>query len=326
MRNNGFCAVLAGAALASIMHAGAAHALNVKSWVSSVGSDALACASPLDACATFAGALAKTAAGGEIGVVTPGDYGAVTIDKSVSITNDGSGEAGILAGVFGGRGVTIDAGQGDIVGLRGLVIDGQVAGNIGIFVLQVSAAHIQNCVIRNFEQAIGGFGIAFTPPHTSQLFVSDTIIFNNGSSQGTGGIFIRPKEGIADVVLDRVHVENNVDGLLIDGTFSVGTGSHVVVRESVFSGNAANGIHAFTVPGGASAFAYVERSSSVDNAQSGILAEGPGATVLLNDSTVARNSLGITTANSGQLISYRNNRINNNVGPDGTPTGFYRLN
>jgi len=38
---------------------------------------------------------------------------------------------------------------------------------------------------------------------------------------------------------------------------------------------------------------------------------------------VTRNTVGITTLNGGQLISYGNNRVNNNVGPDGTPTGRY---
>jgi len=61
----------------------------------------------------------------------------------------------------------------------------------------------------------------------------------------------------------------------------------------------------------------------VNNAGTGIRADGPGATMLLNNTFVTRNAAGIATANSGQLISYGNNKVNNNIGPDGAPTGSY---
>src|SRR5262249_55553914 len=107
------------------------------------------------------------------------------------------------------------------------------------------------------------------------------------------------------------------------GIVTSGPGSHVVVRDSVISGNAANGIHALPTPGQSPAFAVVEHSSVVNNAQSGIRADGPGATVLLNDNTITRNGAGISAINSGQLISYRNNKNNNNIRPEGAPTGFF---
>ena len=52
-------------------------------------------------------------------------------------------------------------------------------------------------------------------------------------------------------------------------------------------------------------------------------ANGPHATMLLHDNTVARNGVGISAVNSGQLISYGTNDVNNNLGPDGVPTGSY---
>ena len=322
-------ALAASSALLALLYVAPATAAGPKTWVSNAGTDSASCGAVTAPCRTLQQGHDNVAAGGEVGVLNPGDYAksnTLAISKSVSIINDGAGEASILAGVYGGLGVYVSAGQGDVISLRGLVIDGQTAGNDGIYVLQASAAHIQNCVVRNFEQVEGGIGIAFTPTGNGQLFVSDTIVFNNGSSSPTSaGILIRPL-GVAVVALDRVHVEDNTEGLAIDGTFAVGIGAHVVVRDSVFSGNTVNGIHAFTAPGMAAAFAYVERSSTVSNLQNGILAEGPGATVLLSNSAVTRNAVGIATANSGQLISYRNNRINNNIGPDGTATSFYTLN
>jgi len=47
------------------------------------------------------------------------------------------------------------------------------------------------------------------------------------------------------------------------------------------------------------------------------------ATILLNDNTITRNGTGISATNSGQLISYGNNKNNDNLGPEGAPTGLF---
>jgi len=295
-------------------------------WVSKAGADSPTCGAVTAPCKSFMQAHANVAAGGEIGVLTPGDYGSLTVSKSVDITNDGTGEAGIQAA--GGLAMFIAAGAGDIVGLRGLVIDGLGTGAAGIQIAQASAVHIQSCVIRNFETSNGPltFGLQLTPTGNSQLFVSDTLVYNNGSGAATGGINIVPSgSGSANAVLDRVHLENNVRGLWVDGSQSTGNGAHVVVRDSVVSGNAGDGILATSAPGQAPAFIVVERTAAVNNTGTGIRASGPRATMLLHENTVARNLVGISATASGQLISYGNNKVNNNFGPDGTPTGTYGL-
>src|SRR5262249_47592150 len=74
-------------------------------WVSGVGDDVNPC-SRTAPCKTFAAALSKVAAGGEIDALDAGDYGVVTISKSVTI--DGGGAlASILNTALGG--VTVDA-------------------------------------------------------------------------------------------------------------------------------------------------------------------------------------------------------------------------
>ena len=50
-------------------------------------------------------------------------YGRVTIDKTISITNDGAGEAGISVG-GAGDGIAVNAGPNDVVNLRGLTLTG----------------------------------------------------------------------------------------------------------------------------------------------------------------------------------------------------------
>ena len=61
-----------------------AHAQATRTWVSGVGDDANPC-SRTAPCKTFAGAISKTAAGGEIDCLDPGGFGAVTITKSMTI-------------------------------------------------------------------------------------------------------------------------------------------------------------------------------------------------------------------------------------------------
>src|SRR6476469_1756213 len=77
--------------------ASGAFAQATRTWVSGVGDDANPC-SRTAPCKTFAGAISKTAPGGEISVLDPGGFGAVTITKSITLTTDGgSGEGSILA-------------------------------------------------------------------------------------------------------------------------------------------------------------------------------------------------------------------------------------
>src|SRR5947208_4349132 len=79
-----------------------AYAQATRTWVSGVGDDVNPC-SRTAPCKTFAGAISKTAAGGEIDALDDAGYGAVTITKSLTI--DGGGHlASILAS--GSLGVT----------------------------------------------------------------------------------------------------------------------------------------------------------------------------------------------------------------------------
>src|SRR5262249_10555419 len=83
------------AALATL-YAAPALAAN-KVWVSNTGADGASCGDVTAPCATFQRAHTNVDAGGDIGVLTPGDYGPANITKAVNITNDDVGEAAILA-------------------------------------------------------------------------------------------------------------------------------------------------------------------------------------------------------------------------------------
>src|SRR3712207_3911989 len=76
-----------------------------RTWVSGVGDDANPC-SRTAPCKTFAGAISKTANGGEINITDPGGFGGVTITKSITIRGRG-GTAGAL--VSGTNAIVINA-------------------------------------------------------------------------------------------------------------------------------------------------------------------------------------------------------------------------
>ena len=133
-----------------------------RTWVSGKGADSGTCAREVP-CNTFAFALTQTAAGGEIDVLDPADYGPVTITKSISIVNDGPGIAAI--GISSGNAITINAGVNDSVHLRGLTIAGIGGGINGILFNTGGNLAVENCVVRGFERA----GISISSSHIEQL-------------------------------------------------------------------------------------------------------------------------------------------------------------
>ena len=106
--------------LLSLVAPGLAYAQATRTWVSGVGDDANPC-SRTAPCKTFAGAISKTTAGGEIDPLDPGGFGAVTITKSITI-DGGEQLASVL--VAGTNGIVINAGAADTVTLRNIRING----------------------------------------------------------------------------------------------------------------------------------------------------------------------------------------------------------
>src|SRR5215204_3802656 len=87
----------------------AAQAQATRTWVSGVGDDVNPC-SRTAPCKTYAGAISKTAAGGEISTLDPGGFGAVTTTKSISIVGTkGHGYGSILASCTNGFNVNVSA-------------------------------------------------------------------------------------------------------------------------------------------------------------------------------------------------------------------------
>lgn len=282
-----------------------------RTWVSGVGDDANPC-SRTAPCKTFAGAISKTAAGGEISVLDPGGFGAVTITKAISIIAEDSGEGGLLAA--GTNGVIVNAGPADVVTLRGLVIEGAGTGLNGIRFLAGKALNVEDCVIADFRasSAGNGHGISFRPSGASQLYVVDTVVENNGIGNTGGGVLIQPTgAGSATAVLKNVSMPRNVFGIKADSTGTSGS-IKVTLDDSTASGSTFSGVVATVPGGGAPVDIVVNRSVIAYNGSNGIRVDGTGAVVRVSDSTITGNAVGLSIGVGGSIVSFSNNRITAN--------------
>jgi len=159
-----------------------ARAQATRTWVSGVGDDANPC-SRTAPCKTFAGAISKTATFGEINVLDPGGFGALTITKSITIISDNI-EAGVL--VSGTNGIVVSVGSTDQVVLNGLDFEGLGTGLDGIKVVGGGKTFIRNCKIRHFS----GNGVNLVGTANARVIIENSqILFNAGglNVQGTGG-------------------------------------------------------------------------------------------------------------------------------------------
>lgn len=311
MRRFALLTTVSAAALLACLYAAPAEAQATRTWVSGVGDDANPC-SRTAPCKTFAGAISKTAAGGEINCLDPGGFGGVTITKSIAIICDNT-EAGVL--VSGTNAIIINAGVNDIVTLKGLDIEGLGTGLNGINFLAGRALHVHKVQIRGFR-GTNGNGLIFQPSGNSELYVADSYIHDNGSTGNTSGILVRPTgAGTANATINRVQLENNNNGIRFEAG---GTGVvNGVVRDTLSAGNSANGIMANTGVTPAVAV-MLDNVVSASNAGVGVNATGSGALVRIGRSTVTNNVTGVSSVSSGVMRTYQTNQINGNLS-DGTP-------
>jgi hypothetical protein len=286
-------ALLIVAAIA-ILNASSASAQATRTWVSGVGDDVNPC-SRTAPCKTFAGAISKTAAGGEIDCLDPGGFGAVTITKSVTL--DCTGTLGSV--LVSGTNAIVVSGAGIIVRIRGITLQGLTTGINGISALNMSQLYVENCVFLGFNV---GAGINFAPGSgVGKLFVKDTII-----DSGSSGIVIAPTGGAAVAAsLSNVSLQGNGTGLSINTTSGSVT---VELTNSLVAANSTNGI---TISGTSSGIMLINTTTVINNSGSGV-SVGNGASVFIGGSSFVGNSTGVSVTGSGAVRSYKNNAINAN--------------
>ena len=298
-----------GVAGACLLAPGTASAQASRTWVSGVGDDANPC-SRTAPCKTFAGAISKTAAAGEINCLDDGGFGALTITKSIAIKCDGH-EGGVL--VSGTNGFVVSAASTDIVWISGLDFEGLGPAALslnGIKILSAAAVTVSNCTIRGFgsTNATDGNGIFLNNTGTTKLFVNTTLMADNALI----GLEVRPQAGAtATVQVDRSISTNNANGYRANGS-SNSASINMNVNDSTASGNTGAG---FNATGGTGPAQLMLRAINSSNNGTGLVS-GTNGTIRFGYSTITGNNL--ATNATGTLVSYGNNQINGNT-TDTTP-------
>ena len=153
-----------------------ANAQAPRTWISAVGDDFNPCTRTAP-CKTFVGTQAKTAIGGEINCVDPGNFSAVTITKSITIDcedTQGTISAAQVNGIV--LNITDPADTAKTVRLRGLSINGLGSGINGIKIVAGNKLTLEEVVIDGF--ATHGVSV-LTSAGAFSLVVKDSTIRNN---------------------------------------------------------------------------------------------------------------------------------------------------
>jgi hypothetical protein len=257
-----------------------------RTWVSGTGSDANPC-SRTAPCQTFASAISKTAAGGEISVLDPHGFGAVTITKSITINGEGS-LSSILVGL-NGTGITINAGASDTVYIKNIDINGANNGTNGINWIGGNAVVVEKVRIYNFtgtginvNKVAGGF------LSTSNVTTSNCVV---------GGIVSTTSGGTVRAEISDTKVFGSTNG------YKAGANSQFTIKNSAASGCGTAGF----IASGATAVINMDSCVATHNGD-GVKVESSG-TVRLGASTVSNNILkGLNNA-GGTIESYQDNYI-----------------
>jgi hypothetical protein len=316
-----FAKLLVALLFSMMFYSGVAHAQASRTWVSGVGDDVNPC-SRTAPCKTFAGAISKTAAGGEINCLDPGGFGAVTITKSLTI--DCTGTLGSILNAST-SGVTVNDGSSATPGtarviLRGLTINGgpptPSPGLNGVRYISGASLTLEDVFIQNqLTGSPNGFGIHFRPNNGqgARLVVNNTTIINSGTGSTGGGIFIETGTGSqAQVMLNNVRISLNGSSTGISlNTAGAGPGIRAVLMNGHVS-NATVGISA-TNAAGAGTSSIVVSDTAIVNNTTGVLVNGTTAAARVSDSVITGNTTGLSAAGGGLLRSNGGNLLDGNT-------------
>jgi len=274
-----------------------AQAQATRTWVSGVGDDANPC-SRTAPCKTFAGAISKTATGGEINCIDSGGFGAVTITKAITI--DGTG---VLAGVLnaGTVGIIINANQGttDNVTLRALDINGAGTGTDGVRILAADRVSIEDCVITRQSK-----GVSINTGADVNVVMRNTVVRMNTAD----GLVATTSAGLVKATItDCAFIENN------NGVHPKAN-SRIDIFFSTMSNNVAG---VFSEGFNGIAVANISNSSISHNSSVGLQAGGgtsnQSSIIRVNSSDIMQNvTTGVLVAAQGEIDTWQNNRIEGN--------------
>ena len=272
-----------------------------RTWVSGVGDDANPC-SRTAPCKTFAGAISKTAAAGEINCLDPGGFGGVTIVKSMTIKCHYT-EGGVL--VSGTNAIVVNAATTDKVTLRGLDINGLGNGLNGIRILQARAVRILDSEIYGFTRD----GVDFEPA--------------NGSAKlGVYRTHIHDVTGVG--VLDAPNISGGAGKATLKDNVIEDNGCGIVGAQfgpdPAFNFTQNCGVLGFNAAATATPKVNALRNTIADNTFTAVLSRGSSSIVRVGDNEIVGNALGFSAPDGGKIETWGDNYLGGN-GTNGSTTG-----
>jgi len=290
--------------------------------------------SPVWPCRTMRKALTAVDDGGEIVVLSSGNYEQFTVRKPVSVVA-APGVHAVITATGDSNAVTINT--TGVVVLRGLTLNG-FGGMIGINVVGVDVLHVEDCILNGFTGNAISFGM-----FGGQLYLRNTTVRNSGSDFASA-VFIT--SGFA--LIDRLRMDRNRHGLVVDG-------GQVTIRDSVAVQQIQHAVWArglnspvdmaienCTIAStGFSGFAGIlagnpsglSRGVKMSVSNSTILDNGigisavqstPSTTIVwVSNTTVAMNNKGIVQSGGAAVLSRGNNTLTGSFGDEGNFTGGF---
>lgn len=256
-----------------------AFAQATRTWVSGVGDDVNPC-SRTAPCKTYAGAISKTATGGEISVLDPGGYGTLTITKAITV--DGGSGAGWGSTLFSS--------------VNGFIIN--ITTN-----LATDKVILRNLSMNGAGTTLGVDGIRFLDGQ--QLTVENVDIFNFSGD----GIEVNQSQG-SNMFLKNVRITHGGIGIKVNGTATCAGTMYDVHVDAMTS----HGLQFIN-----NAQFVIKDLISARNGGTGVRSEGAGVSLSIENSVSSGNNIGFEVAPSGTLriancgMFYNNTNLTSNV-------------
>jgi hypothetical protein len=188
-----------------------------RTWLSATGSDSNPCTRTAP-CRFLSKGVATTAAGGELDILDPGDYGSVALTRSITI--DGNGN------VAGGMSLNVMAQIYDVVVIRNISLNGNYQASSGVFYNSGGRLTLQNVNIDHYSNSL--VSVAGSPIPQNLVLLNVT-----GSNSGNGaGVFIDSSSASAqvDVLIDNSDFHNVPTGI------DVRSNARVLIRNTTIKG------------------------------------------------------------------------------------------
>ncbi|HEY5379156.1 MAG TPA: Ig-like domain repeat protein [Pseudolabrys sp.] len=285
-------------------------------------------------CATLNYALSVSDAGGEVTILDGGVFGPIVITQAIAISGskansvqilaDPTAQVGCVGGAPGscsannGYGVEIAAGANDSVKITNVLMGaGSNGGNGALKFTSGGTVQLSEDVYRGNDTEAGPI-IALYPnnPGTTQaqVYFSNSDVGFNNSGASAGAVEIKPSGNTSlKLHFNHVEVHNASYGIRTDSSLLAGPSVNVttVISESEMFSFANAAVNAFSTAGTGTTNAAFD-AVRVLNAKVAIKANGPQSTVILTNSTISGNGIGVQTLNGGHVYTPHNNTITGN--------------